>query len=151
MMDFLTGQQLVYANKKYEGIYELFKSEYGIETAELFILCASIGYKYGRKVSFEKDTANKQFRSNYLKNLGRVTAYTIMLSDVDLNIDIDDFGIENKENYNKYIRVLEEYSEGGMDLLVEKVFRSKFISGNLDPNYRWYLVDVMNFVYSQVA
>jgi hypothetical protein len=86
-----------------------------------------------------------------LKNLGRVTAYTIMLSDVDLNIDIDDFGIENKENYNKYIRVLEEYSEGGMELLVEKVFRSKYTSGNLDPNYRWYLVDVMNFVYSQVA
>jgi hypothetical protein len=55
-MDFLTGQQLVYANKKYEGIYELFKTEYGIEIAELFILCASIGYKHGRRISFDKDS-----------------------------------------------------------------------------------------------
>lgn len=150
-MDFLSGQILIYANREYEDIYEYFKSDYSIETGELFIFCASVGYFFNRKSSYVKDRKkDKEFRSNYLKSLGKTSAYTMLLSDDTFRLSVEDLDESNKSEYGKYVNSLEEYAEGGMQVLIEEVFKSKFSSGVLDKNYKWYMVDLMNFISSNI-
>lgn len=149
-MDFLTGQYLIFANKKYEDIYDYFRSEHGIETAEMFLLCASIGFKGERRKSFLKDSKNKQFRSNYLRPIGKTSFYSMLLADDELGLEVEDFSEENKDKYSQYISRIEEYAEGGIEILIEEVFKSKFQDETLDRSYKWYMIDVLNFVSSLV-
>lgn len=142
-MDFLqTEQRLVYTSKDYESIYVFFNDEYRIEYAELFVLCAIIGFKTNSRKALSEN--GREFRSNYIKSGNRSSLYTILLSNKATPFVIDDFLV--KEKYKDMVKVLEEYSEGGMNEIIEKVFKSKYHKGNLDPVYKHYLRDVMQYV-----
>jgi len=43
------------------------------------------------------------------------------------------------------MRLIEEYAEGGIDVLIESVFKSKWNGISLDNNYQDYDLDIISF------
>jgi hypothetical protein len=146
-MDFLqTEQRLAMTSKTYESIYMYFNEQYGIEYAELFVLCSIIGFKEGKRMKFTEN--GREFRTNYIKTNNRAALYSILLCNSDIQYKIEDFA--NKEIHKNMVNLLEEYAEGGMTHLVDRVFRSKYYRGNLDSSYKYHLRDLMKFIEQKI-
>lgn len=144
-MDFLSEQQLIFTSKKYEPIYKVLNKVIEIKYHDLFMLCASIGFKNNRKATVVEK--GREFRSNYLSREQKSTAYSIILNDSNLGRKIDKF--EDKEFTLEARKALEQYAEGGMDILVSEVFKSKWTRDILDENYSEYEVDIISYIYEQ--
>jgi hypothetical protein len=144
-MDFLADQRLVYTSKENESIYTFLNEKYGLKYHEAFLLFAVIGFRSHKRITF-KDTG-REFRSNYLKISERVSLYTILLKS-DLDITFESFSV--KDNHSKLVKILEEYAEGGLHVLISEVFKSKYLNGKLQEGYINYIPDIMNYIYKQV-
>lgn len=142
-MDFLMDQAILYTSKKYEEIYIQFKEKYDIKYQDLFLLCASIGFKKDRQKKIGEQ--GREFRTNYLNSKQKATAYSIILSDLEIGKNIEAF--EGSEFRLKARKKLEAYAEGGMEILVEDVFGHRFDGNRLDPQYGEYDVDLLSYVY----
>lgn len=142
-MDFLQNQILIYTSKKYENIYVHFKEKYDFSYYKLFLLCASVGARYNiKKIPSDK---GREFRSNYFSNDERQLAYSILINDENiLTNDIDVFN--NKDFALESRKILESYAEGGMEIIVDKVFVEKWDGYKLDENYNDYPIDLIEFV-----
>ena len=81
-MDFLTRQRRIFTSERFSLIYDYFRENYGIKTAELFFICVSIGFKKNKKV--KRIGEGSEFRSNYFSTKQRAAVYTIILSDPEL-------------------------------------------------------------------
>lgn len=144
-MDFLMDQQILFSSKRFESIYIFFKEQYDVKYDELFILCASIGFKNNKRVKYTEK--GREFRSNYFKRDSKATAYSIILNDPDLGRQIDRFS--DKDFAKEARRVLEEYAEGGMEYLVENLFVRRWDGTKLDESYSEYIIDLVSFVYAE--
>ncbi|MEM5687269.1 hypothetical protein AAHB49_16190 [Bacillus cereus] len=70
--------------------------------------------------------------------------YTIILNDETNGKNIELF---NDPEFRKEARkIIEEYAEGGMDILVEEVFKEKWNGIKLDAKYDNYDVDIMKYL-----
>lgn len=144
-MDFLNGQHIVYTSKKYESVYKFFKERLDIKYPQLFILCASIGFKNNRKSKVEEKS--RELRTNYFDSDQAATAYSIILGDTTLGKQINKF--EDSSYTLEARKALEEYAEGGMDILIEKVFKKKWDGTKLAENYSEYDVDLISYIYGE--
>ncbi|QTC41505.1 hypothetical protein I7V34_21055 [Bacillus sp. V3] len=142
-MDFLMDQALLYTSKKYEEIYILFKEKYDIKYQELFLICASLGFKKNKEAKFSGH--GREFRTNYLTTKQKAAAYSIMLSDMEIGRNIEAF--EDSEFRLKARKKLEAYAEGGMEILIGEVFGHRWDGNRLDPTYGEYEVDVLSYIY----
>ncbi|TDT72506.1 hypothetical protein EV215_0316 [Hypnocyclicus thermotrophus] len=141
-MDFLSEQQLIFTSKKYEDIYIFFNETFSIKYQDLFILCSAIGFKNNRHIKF--DSKGRELRSNYFSSAQKATAYSIILADKEIGREIEKF--ENKNFMLLARKKLEEYAEGGMEILLEEVFENKFIESKLDIVYKEYDIDLFSYV-----
>lgn len=142
-MDFLRDQPLISTSKKYEEIYIFFKERYDISYSQLFTLCAVVGFKNNR--ALEVESTKTQFRGSYIKRDNKASLYSIILNDEELGKQIDSF---DKSEYQKEcIKKLRKYAEGGMEILVEEVFRGKWGTNKLDERYDEYIIDIISYVY----
>lgn len=142
-MDFLGDKQiLIYTSKKYEHIYTYFSTKYDIKYHSLFLICASIGAKLGKSTPLGE--RSREFRSNYYSLDERNLLYTIILNDEMKGKDLECF--KEDEFHAEARKVLENYAEGGMDILVEEVFHEKWDGNMLDEKYNNYQVDLMSYV-----
>ena len=144
-MDFLKEQGLINTSKKYEEIYILLKEKYDISYDQLFTLCAVIGFKNNKVIKI--DSKGREFRGSYLKRTNRASLYSIILNDGKLGKRIDSF--EENEYQKKCVRKLEEYAEGGMEILTTEVFKGKWGANKLDEKYDEYIIDIISYVYSE--
>ncbi|MBL4953032.1 hypothetical protein JK635_12490 [Neobacillus sp. YIM B02564] len=144
-MDFLAGQALLYTSKKYEEIYFHLNQKYEIKYQDLFLLCATLGFKKNRKASIGE--RGRELRTNYLNTRQKATVYSIILSDEELGRNIEAF--DEDDGFPKKARKrLEEYAEGGMEILVEEVFGHRWDGHKLDETYTEYEVDLLSYVYA---
>lgn len=144
-MNFLSEQQIMFTSKRYEPIYKTLNKLLEIKYHDLFILCAALGFKNDRKISI--DERGREFRSNYLSREQKSTAYSIILNDSKLGKQLDRF--EERDFVKEARKTLEEYAEGGMQVLVDEVFGSKWTGKLLDDSYKEYEVDIISYIYSQ--
>lgn len=145
-MDFLQRDQSFHTSSKYEPIYIHFNQEYKVGYKDLFLVCASLGAKEGNRS--EADKGGREFRSSFFSEKEKKLAYTIIINDEKVGKNLDSF---NSPDFPKEARkLLEEYAEGGMDVLVEKVFKDKWNGHKLDSNYDNYAVDMMQFVLATI-
>lgn len=56
---------------------------------------------------------------------------------------------EDREFIVKARKRLEEYAEGGMEILVNTVFKSKWNGEILDGSYDEYEIDIISYIYEQ--
>lgn len=141
-MDFLTGQRLIFTSERYGSIYGHFIENYGIKLAELFLMAMTIGFYHNRRV--ERKGEGRQFRSNYFSTQERSSVYTMLLTDPEMGKAIEHF--EEKEFQFKARKVMEEYAEGGMKILVEEVFMGNWDGNTLDKTYKEYEVDILSYI-----
>ena len=144
-MDFLSEQQLVFTSKRYEVIYKSLNNLIDVKYHDLFMLCAVIGFRNNNKLTVEEK--GREFRSNYLSREQKATAYSIILNDNELEKKINRF--EDREFIVKARKRLEEYAEGGMEILVNTVFKSKWNGEILDGSYDEYEIDIISYIYEQ--
>lgn len=144
-MDFLTEQILIYTSEKNQDIYQYFREKYDIKYHELFTICASIGYKNNSKVKIEQ--RGREFRSNYFNMGQRSIMYSIILSDNNIGKNIEKF--DDREFRVNSKRMLEEYAEGGLEILIDEVFKSRWDNHMLDRTYQEYDIDVLSYIYMQ--
>lgn len=142
-MSFLQeGELLFYSSEKYEEIYIYISKELKIGYKNIFLLCAALGARNGRSSKVEK--RGREFRASYLNDDEENLMYTIVLNDETQGKNIEvfsdpDFRLEAR-------KMLEEFAEGGMDILVENVFKEKWNGVKLDEKYDNYNVDVMKYI-----
>ena len=143
-MDFLLNQMLIYTSEKYQEIYIHFNNKFNIKYHELFLICASIGSKNNKKLPL--NSQGREFRSNYLNSNQRAAIYSILLADPQQGKNIEQF--DDPEFRRVARKKLEEYAEGGMDILVEEVFANRWDGNKLDSSYSEYDVDLLGYIYA---
>lgn len=145
-MDFLSSQRIIYTSEKYEGIYIEIAKNSNISYHDIFMLVCSIGFKKRKKSVIEK--RGREFRVNYLSSdEQKAVVYTILLEDPDLSIVLED--LMKKERFLEYGKVLEEYAEGGMDILVEEVLPPNIHIETEGKAYKDYIIDIMSYIYEE--
>lgn len=142
-MDFLTGQRLLYSSQRYSSIYDHFRENYNIKTAELFLICMTIGFHRGEQI--KREDKGSEFRSNYFSTSQRASFYTVVLADPVLGKDIDRF--EDNDFQLKAVKTIEAYAEAGMTTLIKEVFLQKWDGNKLDESYKEYEVDVLSYIF----
>lgn len=141
-MDFLGQKQiLMFASEKYENIYILFKKEYELPYHKLFLICATLGARSAKISSFTEK--GREFRSNYFTNDERNLIYSIILNNESQGKDIEAFN--NDDFHVEARKLVESYAEGGMDILVENVFREKWDGNKLDEKHKNYMLDIISY------
>ncbi|SET57352.1 hypothetical protein SAMN05216389_11543 [Oceanobacillus limi] len=143
-MDFLMDQILFYTSEKYEEVYIHLNTKFDVKYQDLFSICASIGFKNNRRSPIE--TRGREFRSNYFNTSQRATIYSILLGDPELGKNIEQF--DDNEFRRQARKRLEEYAEGGMEILISEVFGNRWDGNKLDPNYSEYEIDILGYIYS---
>lgn len=142
-MDFLGDKQIImYTSKKYEHIYTFFSNTYDMKYHSLFLICAAIGAKSGKLSPVAE--RSREFRSNYFSLDERNLIYTLILNDENKGKDLERFN--DSEFHAEARKVIENYAEGGMEILVEEVFREKWDGNRLDEKYKNYQVDLMSYI-----
>lgn len=142
-MDFLMNQAIIHSSTKFADIYVYMNSQYGIKYQDLFSICMSIGFKNNRKSKLKSQGI--QIRSNYFNTNQRSAVYAMILEDPEIGKNIEKF---SEKQFSLTGRILmEEYAEGGMEILVEEVFKNRWDSNRLDPSYNEYDVDILSYIY----
>lgn len=145
-MDYLSGQGIVYTSENYEGIYITMNEKYNIKYHELFILAASIGFKNNKRSPLNKN--GREFRLSYFTQEQKAVVYTILLLDDGLSIDTED--LLNKEMFRNFTKALEEYAEGGMDILIENALPANINKNTSEKEYNDYIVDIMSYLHKTI-
>ncbi|WP_025161424.1 hypothetical protein [Paraclostridium bifermentans] len=129
-------------SKKYDNIYDYFYRKRSFTMSELFTLCAVIGFTNNNKVSF-KDKG-KDIRSEYVLTNELMNIYTIMIRSNVINATLDDFNdsIFRKEKFKD----IEEYAEGGMQILCDEVFTGNWDGHELNSSYNKYEIDILSYI-----
>ena len=133
---------MVNRSEKYDDIYDYFYRNKSLSVYELFTLCAVIGFINDKKISFKdkgKDTRSEYFSHDNLMNI-----YTIMIKSKYINATLDDFG-DLKFKKEKF-KDIEEYAEGGMQILVEEVFKGHWDGHQLSRDYDKYEIDILSYI-----
>lgn len=133
---------LINRSKKYEAIYEYFLKNKSFSMSELFTFCTVIGFIKNVRISYSDK--GKDTRSEYFSDSDLMKIYVIMMKSNDINATIDDFSNINfiKEKF----KIIEEYAEGGMKILVDEVFKGNWNGSELSRNYKKYEIDILSYI-----
>ena len=150
-MNFLQGQIVFQTNPEYNVIYEHMREQYGVKYQQLFLFATIIGFKNKRKTSYKytiNSVSGREIRSNFFKPDEQNIFYSLILSEESFNKDINQFN--NSDMILEYRHFLEHYANGGMEILIEEVFREKWISGKLDVGFNDYDHEISLYVVMQL-
>ena len=147
MIDFYLGDNFfIYKSKKYENIYDvLVNKKHLFKMSELFTLCAAIGFKNNIKLPVEKK--GTEMRSEHFRKDCLPVVYSMIVNDPYIGGDIDKF--EDYEFIKSAFKKIEEYAEGGMQILCQEVFENKWDKNVLDEEYDEYGVDILRYIYDE--
>jgi hypothetical protein len=145
-MDMFEQISSVYTSKRYENIYDFFRNKYKINSGQLYVLCAVIGFTKNKALPL-KDRG-KEIKTDYFDSRQRSTLYTVILLDRELSEDIEKTlsQLANRVFAEQAISRLNSFAEAGMDLLVNEVFRSCYRNDKLDESYEEYEADILEYI-----
>lgn len=134
----------IFKSKKYEDIYDvLVNKKHIFKMSELFTTCAVLGFKHNNPVPLE--SKGKEMRSEHFKENNLTALYSIMINSPMINANLDSFG--DYDFIKNAFKVIEQYAEGGMDILCSKVFEENWNGYNLAEDYEYYEVDLLRYIY----
>lgn len=134
-------------DEKYTNIYDYFTNNNNvkkIDTRTLFLLAASIGFKHSRKSSLEKK--GKETRASFLKVDEENLIFNMAYSDEIFSNDLEKLAQNDKDNLPKIKKIYEEYANGGMEVLIEEVFKDNWNGYELNNDYSKYYYDLARFI-----
>ena len=132
-------------NSAYDDIYDYFYKNKTFKGAELFTICAVIGFINNKRVPFDRGKDKiKDIRSEYFTSSDLSKLYIIMIKSDDINAELDNFAEPKfiKDNF----KVIEEYSEAGMRILIEEVFKGNWSGTERTKTYKKYEIDILSYI-----
>ncbi|MGD6768565.1 MULTISPECIES: hypothetical protein [unclassified Mammaliicoccus] len=149
-MGILRDNQLIfYVDKKYDDVYEVLSNlskDNKFEIKNLFILCASIGFRNSYKMKVEKK--GKETRSSYLTPMEEAFLLNLAFTDKNISSDLDE--LNKYENRGSVKTVIEDYANGGMSLILENAFNDNWDGSSLNENYDHYYYDLNKYILSEI-
>ena len=140
----LNNSFFIFKSKKYEDIYNvLVNKEHIFKMSELFTLCASIGFKHNNPVPLE--SKGTEMRSEHFKENQLTALYSIMINSPLIKANLDNF--MDYDFVRSSFKVIEEYAEGGMEIICRDVFEKNWNGYQLTQDYEYYDVDLLRFIY----
>ena len=140
----LSNSFFIFKSKKYEDIYDvLVNKKHIFKMSELFTLCASLGFKHSEPVPFE--SKGTEIRSEHFKENHLTALYSIMINSPLIKADLDSFS--DYDFIKNAFKVVEQYAEGGMEILCKEVFEKNWKVYTLEEDYEFYDVDILRFIY----
>jgi len=106
----MTGDLRVRTDKKYKDLYNDLKGLAFTEFHEIFFLCVCLGFKQHQRKDLGK-TGDERFFSRTITPQEYSTYYALVMSENNM----DFASIANDADV---IRIMEEYANGGMDILI---------------------------------
>ncbi len=144
-MNFLSeGKRTIKADERYEDIYTKLSEKTDMNNPEIFYLCVLIGFHSKRK-SDDFIIGRKEVRVSYFDEKQRSILYAIANEFVPLS-ELTDI-----ETTNLVIKEYQKYSNGGMEILIEAVFKNRYKNGILQDSYTKYEVDILKYIYEQIT
>ncbi|OEL00937.1 hypothetical protein AST12_10285 [Staphylococcus succinus] len=113
------NQMIFFTDSKFNNVFDIFtKKEVGskIEIKQLYILAASVGFKNSKRVKIENK--GKETRTSYLSYKEEALLLNMVFADNEINNNIDE--IVNLNNKLKIKNIIDEYANGGLELITEK-------------------------------
>ncbi len=147
MKDFvLKPNFFVYRSKKYDSIYELLVDKKRIfeNRAGVFVFASIVGFKYNRRTKIAERAT--EMRSEHITEKDLLPIICMMFKEFDYDFNM----FEDYDNVKKMMTVIEEYAEGGMDILCNKAFYGQWDGQELNENYNEYEIDLVRFIYEEM-
>ncbi|MCE4994352.1 hypothetical protein [Staphylococcus xylosus] len=113
------NQMIFFTDSKFNNVFDIFtKKEVGnkIEIKQLYILAATVGFKNSKRVKIENK--GKETRTSYLSYKEEALLLNMVFADDEINNNIDE--IVNLNNKLKIKNIIDEYANGGLELIIEK-------------------------------
>lgn len=137
----ITDDSRLYTDSRFDDIYNLFAEKYSIKVHELFSIATAVGYKRNKREAF--NTKGKEFRFMLLSENNKALMHMIILKELLERVDDSNF----EQTFKKYVQ---EYANGGMEILIDEVFRQNFRNGLLEKDYNEYDVDLLTFIKREI-
>lgn len=149
-MGILKDNQMIFiADSKYNDVYDTFtkkESENKIEIKHLYILAATVGFKNSRRVKIE--SKGKETRTSYLSYKEEALLLNMVFADSEINNNIDE--IVNLNNKMKIKGIIDEYANGGMQLIFENALSHRWNGDYLNNEDGNLVFDLSKYILSEV-
>jgi len=140
----LNNNFFILKSKKYEDIYDvLVNKKHNFKMYELFTLCASVGFGHNNPLPI--GDRGKDIRSEHLKESQLYVLYSIMIHSPLIKANLESF--RDYDFIKTSFKTIEQYAEGGMEILCRDVFEKNWNGYVLEEEYEYYDVDLLRFVY----
>ncbi|MEL0537412.1 hypothetical protein [Staphylococcus debuckii] len=140
---------LFYADEKYNSIFDVFtkgETKLTIDLKELFVLAATIGFKNTKRI--KQGAKGKEIRAAYLTHSEEELFLSMLLNDREIKNDIE--VLESMLSSLDGKKIIEEYINGGLELIATKAFSDNWDGYNINSNYQHYHYDLARFILSEV-
>lgn len=147
MKDFvLKPNFFVYRSKKYDSIYEMLVDKKKIfeNRAGVFVFASIVGFKNNKRIPVKERAT--EMRSEHISEKDLLAIICMMFKEFDY--DFNKF--EDYENVKKMMPVIEEYAEGGMEILCNTAFYGQWDGNSLSENYDEYEIDLVRYIYKEM-
>lgn len=149
MGKFREKSTLIFADAKYDSLFEqITKSQYtsSADYKDFFVLAATIGFKNTLRI--KRENKGREIRASYLTPSEEELFLSILFNDKEINGNIEKLDEFSENNEGK--RIIEEYVNGGLELIATKAFEDNWDGYKLNDNYRHYHYDLARFILSEV-
>ena len=143
------NQMIFFTDSKYNDVFDTFnkkESKNKIEIKQLYILAAAVGFKNSKRVQTENK--GKETRSSYLSYKEEALLLNMVFADSEIDNNIDE--IVNLNNKMKIKNIIDEYANGGLELIVESGLSHRWngeFLNNEDGNLTF---DLSKYILSEV-
>ena len=136
------NQMIFFTDSKYNDVFDTFnkkESKNKIEIKQLYILAAAVGFKNSKRVQIENK--GKETRTSYLSYKEEALLLNMVFADSEIDNNIDKMKIKN---------IIDEYANGGLELIVESGLSHRWngeFLNNEDGNLTF---DLSKYILSEV-
>lgn len=135
----------IYRSEKYNNVYEtLISKKVYTNRAEVFTLAAIVGFRKGNRKKIEKRAT--EMRSEHISGKELVALLTIIFKEFDN--DLNKF--ENYDLVKEKMQIVEEYAEGGMEILCNEAFNGLWNGYVLKEDYDRYQIDLIRYLNTEL-
>lgn len=103
----------------------------------------SAGFSHSNPLAIAEK--GKEIRSEHLKENQLSVLYSIMINSPLIKADLDSF--RDYDFIKNSFKIIEQYAEGGMEILCKEVFEKNWNGYVLTEEYEYYDVDLLRFIY----
>lgn len=143
------NQMIFFTDSKYNDVFDTFnkkETKNKIEIKQLYILAAAVGFKNSKRVQIENK--GKETRTSYLSYKEEALLLNMVFADSEIDNNIDE--IVNLNNKMKIKNIIDEYANGGLELIVESGLSHRWngeFLNNEDGNLTF---DLSKYILSEV-